>query len=332
MDLQFIAGPWVNSQIWTYRGKALAQILSSDIRQPRCPCLTFLSYTSVCSSSVHWATPQPVSWLHASSLLIISCFVWLTSSKDVCTTELLQIGHARSIPLRATFEGRQPARFRFIHRLQNLFTLRRPFLFCIPTQHRQIRICLDVKSEHFWRFSICVSKKLQQMQLWWAQNIPLKMICFCSCFLWSVLEEHLILALTSVISHFAYTFDAPANVSVQKPDLMSIRLIFAYFTQHFLCIFLAISSAVLNWSDGPIRPIAILENREKIHICFTSEVWRHLRDESHPEVRSRHLSFYSWTRSSTSIRMQMSLWSCWHISNKFEFEWKCVKTLRFPKQ
>lgn len=95
------------------------------MRQPIGPCFPLLSYRSACASCVHGVTPQP---LHASFLLVVSCFCLTDtpSSKDVCITEALQIGHACSIPLRATFEERQPARFCAIYRHPNLFTLWRP--------------------------------------------------------------------------------------------------------------------------------------------------------------------------------------------------------------
>lgn len=98
-------------------------------------------------------TPPPVSLLHASFLLIVPCFCLTDapSSKDACLTAALQIGHAPSIPLPATLEGRQPARSCFIYRHQNSFPLWRLSLLvlCYNRTHHRRTVCFDVTFAHF---------------------------------------------------------------------------------------------------------------------------------------------------------------------------------------
>lgn len=120
------------------REKATIQILtlppSHPLHVPTYMSLLHVPVLHKCTSScVHWVTPPPVSLLHASFLLIVSCFCLtdMPSSKDVRITEALQIGHACSIPLRAPFEERQPARFCFIYRPKLVHTLEALFPYFV---------------------------------------------------------------------------------------------------------------------------------------------------------------------------------------------------------
>lgn len=93
-------------------------------------CLTQACVHPVCTE---WHLSQSVcSMLHFSSLFPV--FVWLTRhpQKMLASPRALEIGHACSISLWATFEERQPAGFCFIYRHQNLATtLWRPSLFIL---------------------------------------------------------------------------------------------------------------------------------------------------------------------------------------------------------
>lgn len=189
-----------------------------DVPVPR-SCPTEVRVHSVC------VTPPPVSLLHVSFLLIVPCFCLTDApfSKDVCLAAALQIGHALSIPLPATLEGRQPARSCVIYRHQNSFPLWRLSLLvlCYNRTHHRRTVCFDVTFEHFvearqQRFTGNETAADAFQMSWISKHATGKDVSVCSCrwsFLWTLLYSSVSLWSPELwlISYFANTSGAPAR-------------------------------------------------------------------------------------------------------------------------